>query len=118
MGKSRILVCGGRDYRDRDKLFETMNYIKQWFEPYFCIIQGGANGADRLAALWAFEQGCAMIQMPANWDCYDKKAGIIRNKWMIDFAKPDLVVAFPGGTGTANMLHHACINNIDTYKVI
>lgn len=36
-----------------------------------------------------------------------KAAGPIRNQHMIDTAKPDLVVSFPGGAGTADMVRRA-----------
>ena len=117
MLKHRILVCGGRNYADFDKFNSVMNYLKQWFDKDFCIIQGGARGADRLAASWAFFEGCPMLEMRANWDYYGKKAGSIRNTWMLQYANPDLVIAFPGGTGTRNMLEQAKCWQIDTYKV-
>jgi hypothetical protein len=115
--KKRILVCGGREYNDYDKFKEVMNNILPWFDPEFCIIQGGARGADRLAMGWAFFQGCPMIEMRANWDYYRNHAGVIRNTWMIKYAMPDLVVAFPGGTGTANMIKQARAASIDVFEV-
>lgn len=36
-----------------------------------------------------------------------KAAGPIRNQRMLDEGKPDLVVAFPGGRGTADMVRRA-----------
>jgi hypothetical protein len=36
-----------------------------------------------------------------------KAAGPIRNQRMIDEGKPDLVIAFPGGRGTADMVSRA-----------
>lgn len=115
--KSRILICGGREFKDQALFDKTMLEIKPWIADYFCVIQGGARGADRMAQLWAFFQGCAMIAMPANWDYYDKKAGPVRNKWMLDFGLPDLIVALPGNSGTANMVKQARERNIDVYEV-
>jgi UDP-N-acetylmuramoylalanine-D-glutamate ligase len=31
----------------------------------------------------------------------------MRNKWMLTDGKPDLVIAFPGGRGTASMVNLA-----------
>ena len=36
-----------------------------------------------------------------------KSAGHIRNQVMLDKGKPDVVVAFPGGRGTADMVRRA-----------
>jgi len=113
--KSRVLVCGGRNYDDFAHVKGTLDNLVQFLAPEFCIIQGGAKGADSLARHWAKLQGVCCITVPANWDCYDNKAGSIRNKWMLDFCKPDLVVSFPGGTGTAHMVKLAKQYGIDHY---
>jgi hypothetical protein len=41
---------------------------------------------------------------PANWDRDGKSAGRMRNVHMLRSGKPDGVVAFPGGDGTAHMI--------------
>lgn len=110
------MVCGGRDFSDQELFNHTMTEVRPWFEEYFCIIQGMARGADRMAHIWAFFQGCPSIAVPANWDFYDKKAGTVRNKWMLDFGLPDLVIAFPGHTGTANMVAQSRERGIDVYQ--
>ena len=40
----------------------------------------------------------------ADWKRLGRKAGPIRNQRMLVEGKPDLVVAFPGGKGTAGMV--------------
>lgn len=105
--KSRILICGGRDFNDYALFTSSMLYIQQFFAKNFCVIQGGASGADRMAMMWAINQGVPMIAMPANWQFYGKGAGALRNGWMLEWALPDLVIAFPGGDGTANMVNQA-----------
>ena len=116
--KRRVLICGGREYNDSQRLATVMKEIKPYLDQSFCIIQGGARGADRLANMWAFYEGCAVIEMRANWDFYDKAAGHIRNGWMLEFGLPDLVVAFPGGFGTRDMIRQARLKGIDVYEVI
>ena len=115
--KKRILICGGRNFSDKDKFTKVMEYLRPCFDPCFCIIQGGAAGADRLGAAWAFFEGCPMIEMRANWDKYGNSAGSIRNRWMLEYGMPDLVVAFPGGTGTENMVKRARTAKIDVFIV-
>lgn len=100
---SRILICGGRDYRDHIRMRDVMAQLRPQFAHRFCIIDGGANGADALAREWARLRGAPNITMFANWETYGKRAGGIRNRWMLEFAMPDLVIAFPGGEGTADM---------------
>lgn len=111
-----ILVCGGRDYNDREFFYKTMDSAKPFFAEECCIVHGNARGADRLAYVWAFERGCAQMAMPANWYTFDKKAGTLRNRWMLKFAKPELVIAFSGGSGTANMVAISRLSNIPVWE--
>lgn len=115
--KSKILITGGRDYADALQVDKTFELLRPYFEKDFCIIQGGATGADRLAKEWANLRGICCVQVDANWDTFKKMAGHIRNGWMIEFCNPDLVVAFAGGKGTANMVRQAELYGIDVYKV-
>lgn len=115
--KSRILICGGRDFNNSTLFDRVMATTESYFNPSFCIIQGGARGADRLAALWAFRKGCAMLEMRANWNFYNLSAGRVRNSWMLEFGMPDLVIAFPGGAGTQNMVQQAQARGFDVYVV-
>lgn len=103
----RVLVCGGRDYDDRDKVFATLDTLQRQ-HGRLTIIEGGASGADALAADWAYAQpACHLIREPADWKTDGRAAGPIRNKMMLDLHKPQLVVAFPGGRGTADMVRRA-----------
>lgn len=51
------------------------------------VISGTAKGADRLGEAWAHSQGIDIIRMPADWDTYGKKAGMLRNIAMAEKAK-------------------------------
>ena len=99
----RVLVCGGRDYDDKVKLYWELGHI----EGITCVISGCARGADTLAIEWAGDNNVTVAPFPADWKTHGKAAGHIRNQQMIDKGKPDLVVAFPGGRGTADMVARA-----------
>lgn len=103
----RVLVCGGRNYDDRDRLFHELSTIHKG-TPISCIIEGGARGADYLASRWSAANDLKdHIRCTADWTLHGKKAGPIRNQLMIDEGRPNLVVAFPGGSGTADMVRRA-----------
>lgn len=95
----RILVCGGREYSNRAKVYEVLSFFKE-VKPI--IIHGAEIGADSLADEAAKYFGFETDPTPADWAKYGKAAGPVRNKVMLD-KNPDLVIAFPGGPGTANM---------------
>lgn len=100
----RILICGGRDFTDAHKFALTMYAIDEQYGPFIEVIHGGARGADRLAAEWAAVHHLPVREFPADWTRHGSAAGPIRNEQMLREGHPDLVVAFPGGRGTANMV--------------
>lgn len=112
----RILVCGGRDFTDRQLMNDVLNKIVprtpedqygNWLPAGVTIIHGKARGADIMADEWAVVNWCSIEEYPADWEKHGKAAGFIRNQQMLDEGKPDLVVAFPGGNGTADMVRRA-----------
>jgi len=112
--KRRVLICGGRDFADWDMFCEAMKAIADFYlekmlptfqKPVYnaTIISGCATGADSLAINWATMEYLQCLKYPADWSRHGKRAGYIRNKQMLAEGKLDLVVAFPGGKGTAMM---------------
>lgn len=101
------IVCGGRDYDDYASVERALfDCLKEcFFNP--TIVQGGASGADALARRWAAESSVPCITVPADWKRHGKAAGPKRNQRMLDEHAVDLVVAFPGGRGTADMVRRA-----------
>lgn len=106
----KVLVCGGRMYGDTVKVDQVLREIHAR-TPITHIIHGAAQGADSLAYQWAMQNGIQPVGCPALWSFYEKAAGPIRNAYMVAL-RPDLVVAFPGGRGTADMLSKAKEDNI------
>jgi hypothetical protein len=102
----RVLVCGGRDFKDQRRLVQCLHAI-HGSTPFSVLIHGGAAGADRMAAAWAKRHGIPVETYFADWQTFGRKAGPIRNQEMLDDGKPDLVLAFPGGRGTADMVARA-----------
>lgn len=103
----RIVVTGGRDFNDAD----LVNRVLTRIDPSE-IAEGGASGADRLVALWAHENDVPCTTFPAKWALHGRAAGPIRNRQMLEEFSPDLLVAFPGGRGTANAVSLAEKMNI------
>ena len=123
----RILVCGGRQFKDWRLLFDTLNHeyliwevsLKSFPTEKFILIHGDAPGADTLAEVWAASSSQKIIieVYPADWQMYGVGAGHIRNRKMLDKGKPDLVVAFPGRAGTANMVSIAKTAGVEVREV-
>ena len=102
----RVLVCGGRDYGKTSDEVATIADALAVLPEDTVLIHGDARGADRLAGdIWA-AWGSPMEVYPADWKTHKKAAGPIRNQQMLDTGI-DLVIAFPGGAGTADMMRRA-----------
>lgn len=117
----RVLVCGGRDYDDWDELSEELTYLLGDHD-ITAIIHGGAKGADSLAGEFAKNcippiQEIVFSVGPSEWKRHGKFAGPIRNQKMLDEGKPDLVVAFAGGRGTADMVRRAKAANVPVREI-
>ncbi len=109
----KVLVCGGRDFRNAGLVAATLESLG----PISRIIHGGAPGADMLAGEWAIANGIPFEAFPADWDRYGAAAGPRRNAEMLANGKPDMVVAFPGGPGTADMVRKAKAKGVPVKEV-
>lgn len=120
----RVLVCGGRDYNNRQRVFAAMDAIHVQ-RGITMVIHGACcesnaptllRGADRWADEWASENEIPCLRVPAKWRLDGKRAGPVRNGEMLR-CKPALVVAFPGGRGTADMVGRAKAAGIAVFEV-
>ena len=84
------------------------------------VLHGGARGADAAIGRAAQQLGWSALVMPAQWQLHGRAAGPIRNRELLQQAiakavahtSPGslasvLVVAFPGGAGTASLVREA-----------
>lgn len=99
---TRVLVCGGRNYSDRKRVANELCALAP-----SVVIHGGAPGADSIANEWTYVHRVKREVYKPDWARHGKAAGPIRNAKMLSKSNPDLVLAFPGGTGTADMVRKA-----------
>ena len=103
-----IIVCGSRDmmyHKDpfyREQIFSALDMYHK-ICPIQFLAEGGQTGIDTAAREWAQKNGVPGKSFFADWTQYGRSAGPIRNKKMLTEIQPNLVVAFPGGIGTASM---------------
>ena len=122
---TKMLVCGGRDYDDVPWMWMQLDRIALE-RGVKCVIDGGQKhmlpgrgmvGADYWANQWALARGLSTEQYFAAWLELGKAAGPIRNKHMLDVGKPDFIVAFPGGKGTANMMMLGKVAGVEVIEI-
>lgn len=112
----RVLVCGGRAYYDKDRVLAVLNklHVEAGID---LIIEGGANGADQLGNSWAMAHGVPVETYHADWEHHGSFAGPMRNRQMLEEGRPDTVVAFPGGRGTADMMKKARKAGVEVVEI-
>lgn len=112
----RVIVCGGRDYANKARLFSVLDRLHSE-RRIDHIITGAARGADSLALQWASINGVRFTGHPADWKRHGAAAGPRRNQAMLDFERPTAVLAFPGGRGTADMVRRARAAQVPVWMI-
>lgn len=107
----RILVCGARHFEDAETVSRELARAHADV-PITVLIHGCVAGVGVLAEAWARRHGIAVIRYPPNWEFYGKKAERLRNAFMIEDSRADLVLAFPGGRHTADLVYRARLADI------
>lgn len=108
-------MTGGRDYFDDDRVRETIERLARE-DPETTIVEGGASGADRACRVHALRCGLSVETYPADWSRGGRSGGPRRNQRMVDSGL-DLLVAFPGGRETADMVRRARAAGIPVEEV-
>ena len=99
----RVLVCGGRKFDDWAFIVYVLDRVHAT-HPITTLIEGGASGVDEFARRWASTRSIEVATYLADPKRYAERAGAVRNTQMLREARPELVVAFRGGSDTAHMI--------------
>ena len=114
---SVVLVCTGwREMHNlpygKTAVAEWFDYIERNYGRISRVIEGGARGADTLCRDEAMRRGLPFDTVKAEWDRYGKRAGMLRNREMIELAErihgEDRIVGLaflaPASKGTRDMM--------------
>lgn len=98
-----VVVCGGRKqhltFERKAKLAEVLWDLNGG---RLTLILGGAPGIDTDVEEASYAWGYPFRRFDADWEKYGNDAGPFRNEEMAKVG--DVVVAFPGGSGTFDMV--------------
>jgi hypothetical protein len=100
----KLLVTGGRAYFDREFIWSTLDALHDK-TPIALLIHGDATGVDTIAKRWAQSRGVEEKPYPIDRDKGEN--GYQRNERMFLYSQPNRVLAFPGGSGTHDMIRVA-----------
>jgi len=115
-----IAAGGGRDLTWPHQRIAAELIARSGGRLVHLLLHGGARGADAAIGRAAHQLGWSSLVMPAQWQRHGRAAGPIRNRELLEQAidralahtSPGhhtsvLVVAFPGGPGTASLVQQA-----------
>jgi hypothetical protein len=115
-----IAAGGGRDLAWPQQRVAAELLARSGGRLVHLLLHGGARGADAAIGRAAQQLGWSPLVMPAQWERHGRAAGPIRNRELLQQAiakavahtSPGslasvLVVAFPGGPGTASLVQQA-----------
>lgn len=107
MDEFKLIVAGGRDFTDAKMLDKAILDLaeEEYADKAISIVSGMAQGADMLGYMFAVKNNVVVYTMPADWEQHGKRAGMLRNKEMGEFA--DALLAFYSGSkGTKHMIDY------------
>lgn len=97
-----IIVTGGRTFDSYETVAKVLDHIGPDL-----IVHGGCEGADELADRWCKSRGKTSVAVYPDWNAKGRAAGPLRNQEMLDDWVAECVVAFPGNSGTLDMITRA-----------
>ena len=97
----KTLIAGSRDIQDYTILQAA---IKDSGFKITKVISGGARGVDTLAIRWAIQNQIDCIIRPAKWDIWGKKAGYVRNTFMVGEASQVITIWDGKSKGTKHII--------------
>lgn len=100
----RVLVCGGKGFNDRALVQSVLGAFEQEHGPITTLIHGGSTSVDFLTKEWATLREIPVEEYPPIPSRLGRSSGPIRNKSLLEKAKPNALVVFPGGKGTRDMM--------------
>ena len=115
-----IVAAGGRDLVWPQERIASALLQRSGGRPVHLLLHGGARGADRAIGSAAQQLGWRVQALAADWCRYGRSAGPIRNRLLLEqalveaqahtspaFSASVLVIASPGGAGTASLVQQA-----------
>ncbi len=104
----KVVIAGSRDIQDEQHVFDALDSVLKLFTDNGLriteVVSGGARGPDKLGEKWAIERDIEVRVMPADWDRIGKRAGMVRNAQMADYADAAIIFWDGHSRGTANMI--------------
>ena len=110
----KTIIAGGRDLTDY-RLVEAAIALCGFDWLITEVVSGVARGIDTLGERWAEDHRIPVKRFPADWDTYGKRAGMLRNEHMAQYANALVAIPDKVSRGTRNMISLAEKHNLRIY---
>lgn len=108
----KTIIAGSRDI---ESYREIEDAVKASGFEVTTVISGTARGVDRIGINWAFKHNIPVIEVPAKWDIYGKRAGYLRNEEMAKIGDALIAVWDGKSKGTKSMIDLARSYGLKTH---
>lgn len=109
----KVIIAGSRSITDSDSV--AIAVILSQFSPITEVVCGMADGVDLLGKRRAEEKGIPVAEFPADWKRHGRRAGILRNQQMAEYADALIAVWDGESRGTAHMIKAAQWEGLKVY---
>ena len=108
----KVIVAGSRNYNNKEFIYNKLDILLSKVNKPVQIVSGLAKGVDSIAVDYAQDKGLYLKTFEAHWDKHGKKAGILRNIEMGDYADALIAFRLNNSTGTSHMINYAKSKNL------
>jgi hypothetical protein len=108
----RVIVAGSRNIKSYGNVLSA---IAQSEFKITEVVSGTAPGVDTLGEHWAEYCNVPIRRFPADWNQHGKRAGVLRNQEMADYADALIAVWDGESPGTKNMINEANKRGLKVY---
>lgn len=99
----KVIVAGSRSIHDYAYIVSTIE-SSPFMGKITEVVSGTAKGVDSAGEHWAMENSIAVKRFPVDWNVYGRKAGVIRNELMGEYADAAVLVWDGNSSETVHML--------------
>lgn len=100
----KLLVCGSRTIKNFDYVANCLELVIREHGVPEEIVEGEAQGVDKMSRIWAEMKGIPVTPMPADWKMYGRGAGLIRNAEMVVYCDNGVAIWDGVSTGTLHTI--------------
>jgi|SRR5579863_1117264 len=102
----KVIIAGSRSLDTDEVAYLMTDFVfKSGFKDDITeVVSGGAKGIDQIGEYWAKTHEIPITQFIPDWNKYGKRAGIIRNRVMAEYADALIAIWDGKSNGTVHMI--------------